>query len=154
MVRHRLLFDVGVGRHAEEAAITLGHDVAAVRHLNPKMADEETLRLAALEDRIVITMDQDFGTLVYLEGHPRPPGVLLLRLDDATGREKASALSAVLLGHAESLMGNFAVLQRDRLRVRPLPQRGPGRLMRPVPSGRVQPVIVEVQVASGTGLTT
>lgn len=122
MARLRLLFDVGVGRRAEDAAVALGHDVVAVRDLDPKMPDEEILRLAAVEDRIVVTMDQDFGTLVYLDGRPRPPGVLLLRLDDASGQEKASALRVVLVQHAESLFGSFAVLQRDRLRVRPLPE--------------------------------
>ena len=122
MARLRLLFDVGVGRRAEEAAIALGHDVVAVRDLDPTMPDEEILHRAVLEDRIVVTMDQDFGTLVYLEGRPRPPGVLLLRLDDASGQAKASALQAVLAQHAESLIGSFAVLQRDRLRVRPLPE--------------------------------
>ena len=68
MARLRLLFDVGVGRRAEEAAVALGHDVVAVRDLDPKMPDEEILHRAAVEDRIVVTMDQDFGTLVYLEG--------------------------------------------------------------------------------------
>lgn len=123
----RLLFDVGVGRRAEEAAAALGHDVVAVRELDPTMPDEEILHRAAIEDRIVVTMDQDFGTLVYLEGRPKPPGVLLLRLDDASGQNKASALSVVLAQHADSLIGNFAVLQRDRLRVRPLRERGSGR---------------------------
>ena len=119
----RLLFDVGVGRRGEEAATALGHDVVAVRDLDPGMPDEEILRHAAEEGRVVVTMDQDFGTLVYLDERPHPPGVLLLRLDDATGEEKASALRGVLLQHGDVLVGNFAVLQRDRLRIRPLPQR-------------------------------
>lgn len=88
------------------------------------MPDEEILHRAAVEDRIVVTMDQDFGALVYFEGRPRPRGVLLLRLDDASGQEKAFALNVVFVQHAESLVGSFAVLQRDRLRVRPLAGRG------------------------------
>lgn len=50
-----------------------------------------------------------------------------MRLDDASGQEKASILSVVLAQHAESLIGSFAVLQRDRLRVRPLRESGSGR---------------------------
>lgn len=88
------------------------------------MPDEEILHRAAVEDRIVVTMDQDFGTLVYLDGRPRPPGVLLRRLDDASGQEKASVLRVVLAQHAESPVDAFAGLQRDRLRIRPLPESG------------------------------
>lgn len=124
MSRLRLLFDVGVGRRAEEAAAALGHDVIAVRELDPAMPDEEILGLAAAEHRVVVTMDQDFGALVYLDGRPVPAGILLLRLDDASGLAKADAVTAVLSQHAAALMGSFAVLQRDRLRVRPLRGRG------------------------------
>src|SRR5688500_8159927 len=49
------------------------------------------LALAGREDRLVITMDLDFGTLVY-QSHLSHAGVLLLRLEAATGPEKTAVV--------------------------------------------------------------
>ena len=48
------------------------------------MEDEKIIRTAFLENRMVITMDKDFGELVY-HSSMKHSGVLLLRLEDATG---------------------------------------------------------------------
>lgn len=123
MANLRMLFDVGVGRHAEAAAPAHGCDVATVRDRDPSLADDAILRWAVAEGRIVVTMDQDFGALVFREGLPRPVGVLLLRLEDAAGAEKGAALTGILTQYGEQLLGNFAVFQRGRLRLRPLQPR-------------------------------
>ena len=43
-------------------------------------SDEEIIRLAKDENRIIVTMDKDFG---YLALSYSPPGLILLRLIDA-----------------------------------------------------------------------
>jgi predicted nuclease of predicted toxin-antitoxin system len=58
-----------------------------VRDIDARMEDEEIIRTAVTENRMVITMDKDFGELVY-HSSMEHSGVLLLRLEDATGTEK------------------------------------------------------------------
>jgi len=57
----KFLVDVGVGKKVEEYLLEKGYDTKAVRSLDQSMPDQEIIRLAALEKRIVITMDKDFG---------------------------------------------------------------------------------------------
>ena len=59
------------------------------------MPDTEILSRATSDDRLVITMDKDFGELVHREGRTHA-SVLLLRLDDATGSEKARIVHEIL----------------------------------------------------------
>jgi len=45
-------------------------------------------------------------------------GVLLLRLEDATGDEKAEVMRRILLSFSEQIEGKFCVFQNGRLRIR------------------------------------
>jgi len=57
----KFLVDVGVGKKVEAYLLEKRYDTKAVRSLDQRMPDQEIIRLAALEKRIVITMDKDFG---------------------------------------------------------------------------------------------
>jgi len=57
----KFLVDVGVGKKVEEYLLEKGYDIKAVRSLDQRMPDQEIVRLAASEKRIVTTMDKDFG---------------------------------------------------------------------------------------------
>jgi predicted nuclease of predicted toxin-antitoxin system len=111
------LFETGVGKKAEQAVTELGFDVKTLRYANAKLTDQEILEIAAEQDRIVVTLDKDFGELVF-RSHERNAGVLLLRMDDASGEAKAKALRDILLSHAEELTGRFSVYQNGILRIR------------------------------------
>lgn len=82
------------------------------------MSDDEILRSAVRESRLIITMDKDFGELVYRRGLEHT-GVLLLRLDDTTGAEKAIVVSDFFAQYASAITGGFAVFQAGHLRIRP-----------------------------------
>ena len=45
-------------------------------------------------------------------------GVLLLRLEDQTGKAKVGVLSEIFKLHSEELEGHFSVYQNGRLRIR------------------------------------
>jgi predicted nuclease of predicted toxin-antitoxin system len=113
----KFLFDVGVGVAAERWLAVQGHDVKAVRDLNPSMPDIDILDLAAAEQRLVVTMDKDFGELVYRSRRAHA-GVLLLRLEAATAAEKVAVLEIIVTQHLATIEGNFAVYQNGRLRIR------------------------------------
>jgi len=113
----KFLVDVGVGKSVEDFLIEQGFDTKAIRTINPRMSDQEILKMASSEDRIIITMDKDFGGLVYHSsiGHS---GVILLRLEDATGDEKLEVIKEIISKYSEGIKGNFCVYQRDKFRTR------------------------------------
>ncbi len=119
MAKHnlKLLFDVGVSKKTEIYFREKGFDVLAVRDINPFMTDKDILKLAVKEKRLVITMDKDFGELVFnsKEFHS---GVLLLRMEDAGWKQKTKVLSEIFLNYSEEINGSFSVYQDNKLRIR------------------------------------
>jgi predicted nuclease of predicted toxin-antitoxin system len=113
----KFLVDVGVSRKVEIYLVEHDYDVKSVSILNARMSDQEIIRLAVTENRIVITMDKDFGELVYHYSE-RHCGVLLLRLENATGVEKITVIAHILDHYAQYLPNHFCVFQRGKLRVR------------------------------------
>jgi len=113
----RLLVDAEVGRAVENWLRSAGHGVASVRERDPRMPDPEVLAWAAAEARVVLTMDKDFGELVFRDGAAHA-GVLLLRLEDADSAEKVRAVQAIVGSFAHELPGQFCVFQDGQLRIR------------------------------------
>jgi predicted nuclease of predicted toxin-antitoxin system len=59
----------------------LGHDITSVRDWKADPGDKVILEKAFNEDRIVITLDKDFGELAIVQGHPHAG---ILRLTNAS----------------------------------------------------------------------
>ena len=113
----KFLVDVGVGAKVEEHLLDNNYDLKTVRSIDQRMPDQEIIRLAALEKRIIVTMDKDFGELVYHSGMNHC-GILLLRLEDATGLEKQQVIAQILSKYAENLKNHFCVYQSKKFRFR------------------------------------
>jgi predicted nuclease of predicted toxin-antitoxin system len=113
----KILVDVSAGLAIVEVLRTLGHDVASVRDRDARMADTDILAWAVAESRVVVTMDKDFGELVYRAGQAHA-GVLLLRLEGARAPEKERVTLEIFHHYADQLPGRFAVYQDGRLRIR------------------------------------
>ena len=112
----KFLVDIGVGKPVDDYLTNSGHDVKTVRKIQANMSDDAISNLAAAEERIVITMDKDFGDLVFRSGS-KHSGVLLLRTENLDGEEKAEILKFILENHAEVIQGNFCVFQKGKLRI-------------------------------------
>ena len=117
----RFLVDVGVGRGIEKYLRKEGYDMKAVRDIDPRMEDEEIIHIAVSENRMVVTMDKDFGELVY-HCSTKHTGVLLLRLEDATGSEKLQVFKYILENYSSQIKNCFCVFQNDRFRIRKIKQ--------------------------------
>ncbi|MDD5435439.1 MAG: DUF5615 family PIN-like protein [Nitrospira sp.] len=113
----RFMVDAGVGKNIEAWLQSEGFDTVAIRDLDPRMSDTVALELAFSESRIVITMDKDFGELVY-HRKQKHSGVILLRMEDARIDEKLSAVQKIIDQHGELIHGSFSTYQDGKLRIR------------------------------------
>ncbi len=113
----RFLVDFNVGRAVADDLCQAGHDAVFVGDTDPRMSDADILLWAVRERRIVVTMDADFGELVYHSGHPHS-GVLFLRMPGARRETKVRIVKWILEHHASDLPGRFCVFDAGTLRIR------------------------------------
>ena len=97
-----------------------GHEIAAIIRDSPGAKDLEVLTRALNEQRIVLTFDRDYGRLIYRTTAPVPMGVVYFRFDPLTPEEPAQQLLSLLEQKAISLEEKFTVLDRGRVRQRPV----------------------------------
>lgn len=116
----KLLCDEGVDRPIVDALRGAGHEVSYVAEMSPGISDDEVLTTAAEQRAVVVTLDKDFGELVYRQGRTHH-GVLLVRLHGLEASDKARMVVGAVAEHGEELPGAFAVIDRNRIRVRRKP---------------------------------
>jgi len=112
----KFIIDVGVGRGVEQQLIADGHEVLPVRERNPHMPDIQIVSWAHQEQAIVVTMDKDFGDLIWKERLPHA-GVVLLRMEEASSAERAAAVHRIVQEFGSELPRAFTVFKNDRLRI-------------------------------------
>ena len=81
--------------------------------------DDELLRLARDEARLLVTDDRDFGELVYRQ-RLNAAGIILTRMHRTTIADRLHRLAAVWPEIECRASGGFAVVSDTRVRVRPL----------------------------------
>ena len=101
---------------------SLGHDaVHAFEIGKAKASDEELIDLAEKENRIIITMDLDFGTILFHAKKTRP-GVIIFRISYAI-TETINAIIIALIQRIkpEEFANSIIIVDDQRVRVRKLP---------------------------------
>ena len=118
----RFLADMGVSTLAVKWLRSEGHDAIYLRELGlQRLPDDDILAKARQEDRIVLTMDLDFGYLLAISAEPLP-SVVLFRLSDERSEFVCRRLASVLAGCSEALVAGAIVSVSDTsIRVRGLP---------------------------------
>jgi len=119
----RLLVDQNIAARVADLLRRAGHDAVHVSELGLQRAeDDEILRVALAEDRVIVSEDTDFGTLLARAGARAPSFVLIRSAAPMTPDAQAFLIAAALPRLAVDLdAGCIAVLARGRVRVRPLP---------------------------------
>jgi len=94
-----------------------GHEVVAIAEISPRISDEQVLRLARAEARVLVTEDKDFGELVYAQRHEMS-GVILLRFPGNARSTMAQMAVDAVKTLGPKLVQRFTVIEPGRIRSR------------------------------------
>lgn len=108
----KFLADENLGIRVPKYLQGLGFDIVAIREIFPGANDVQVLNLANKEGRILITLDKDFGELVFKEGLLHT-GVLLLRLEDESIENKKKVLQNVLTSKRKLYKKFIVISEKD-----------------------------------------
>ena len=122
----KFLIDNPLSPQVAEGLRQIGHDAVHIREHGLQAADDEIIfERAASEERILVSADTDFGTLLALRQATKPSVILFrwptLRLPGA----QVVVLSSNLPQIVEPLeQGCIVIIEETRIRVRRLPVGG------------------------------
>jgi len=96
-----------------------GHNVVTAKELGMHRAsDEDLLRAALKENRLLVTRDKDFGALLFLS-KKKSTGVILLRISPKNVEKVHGEFQKLLREHSEDeLQRSFCVVEHNRYRIR------------------------------------
>ena len=92
-----------------------GHDVLEAWELGPDPGDRALLELAESDDRVLVTIDTDFGELIHLHDVPHAG---LVRLPDVPAAQRVALMAELLDRQREALESRSIVTVRGgRIRI-------------------------------------
>ena len=112
-----LLIDSSFWAPGIEALRRAGHDIEAVKDWPADPGDRAILAYAHVHQRILVTLDKDFGDLIVRDKHPHA-GLLRL-VTDSVHLQAPMALDALTRHGDDLLAGAIVTVEEDRIRVRP-----------------------------------
>ena len=111
----KFLIDRCAGRRLAAWLIGQGHDVVGAWERHPDPGDQALLEWAAAEKRVMVTIDTDFGDLIFFR---RKQHCGLIRLPDVPAAARIDLLEQVLQRHTAALeVGAVVTVRGGRIRV-------------------------------------
>lgn len=110
----KFLIDRCAGRIVADWLRQAGHDVLEARERGADPGDRVLLEWATQESRVVVTIDTDFGQLVFLD---KAAHCGIIRLPDVPARQRVLIMEDLLTRFSQEL-GNRAIITVRGGRVR------------------------------------
>jgi predicted nuclease of predicted toxin-antitoxin system len=113
----KFLVDESVGIAVSQKLKQMNFDAVSVIQFMKGAGDEEIMRKAIEENRVIITNDKDFG---WLASFYKPLGIILLRLKDERAENKVRMVSYIIKKYREVILGSILVASEKKIRIRRL----------------------------------
>ena len=113
----RFLADENFPMASYKLLVELGY---AIEHIIPDysgLPDEEVIKLANRNNRIILTFDSDFGDLIYKDAL-YPPGLIYFRWNLFAPKEPGYYLHQLLIEGEIEFLARITVIKRDGIRQR------------------------------------
>lgn len=118
----KFLIDNALSELVSKGLREAGHDAVHVRERGLGRAkDREVIALAATEDRVLVSADTDFGTILTLRREIKPSFILFRGAPERKPDKQLEALLRTLPVVKEHLERGAIVVISDKLRIRELP---------------------------------
>ena|SRR5579859_3287914 len=102
----KLLLDANISPQTAKFLRALGFDTKSITEEKlGTLADEEVVKIAITERRIIITFDLDFGEIFNTENFGKP-GIIVLRLQDQTVENVNKTLKNLFANYEDKINRN------------------------------------------------
>jgi len=113
----RLLADENFPVNSFDFLKNEGYDVKHILHDRSGIKDKEVIEIAISEGRVLITLDSDFGELVFRYGH-KPLGIIFFRWKEFRPIEPGQYLHKLVENKSIEFIGYFTVIDENQIRQR------------------------------------
>jgi predicted nuclease of predicted toxin-antitoxin system len=117
----KLLADENIPAKAIDALRDAGYDVLSIRERAPGVADQEVLRIAVAQGRVLVTFDRDYGELVFGQGNTPPPSIFYCRTFPADSSEVSDTVRSLLVDPGSN-DGSMVIVSQQGIRRRRFPK--------------------------------
>lgn len=98
-----------------------GHDVLVVAEIMPGASGARVLAATAEGKRLLLTLDRDYGDLIFHRGRPAPPGIVLFRLTGPRPQDDNRRMMEIL-ERLQEWSGLFTTVTDTMIRSKPFPK--------------------------------
>ena len=115
--KRKFIADVNVEKTLVDFLKAQGFDIIWIPDYDCKLNDDELLKLANKENRVLITNDKDFGELVFLQ-KKLTTGIILIRIKGQDVKKKLRSLKKLISLYENKIDNHFIVISDRRIRIR------------------------------------
>jgi predicted nuclease of predicted toxin-antitoxin system len=113
----KLLANENIPLSSSQYLAEKGYDIVHIGIIDPSITDEEVMKLAIEQKRVIITFDRDYSILVFKDGY-RPPGVIYLRLQEYVPAYPGEFIHHLIDSGEYEFEGQFTVAKENNIRQR------------------------------------
>ncbi len=95
-----------------------GFDISAISKKYPGISDEEVMKIADTEQRIIVTFDSDYGELIFRHGYKPNAGVIYFRWNEFTPDEPGKYLVKIFKSGKIDTKKALTVIDTNSIRQR------------------------------------